>query len=195
MNQPDDRKPHGTLTLIKGCMFSRKTTQLIQHIENAKSANHSTLAVKHAMDNRYADENITTHDGKSIPAVNVSSADQITPLITDIALLAVDEAHFFGPSLIPVVDHALANGTDVVVAGVDIDATGHPFPPFPELEQRATQIIHTHAVCAKCNAPAYYTQRLVNDDAPVIVGGADLYEPRCKKCFVPVDSTNPDERN
>ncbi len=176
-------------------MFSRKTTRLIERVERAQKNNQTTLTIKHAMDARYADQQIMTHDGLSIPATSVTHANNIPSPAIRLGLLAIDEAHFFGPSLVPVVDHFLAQGTDVVVTGVDLDAEGRPFPPMPELENRATEIIHTHATCARCNAPAYFTQRLVNDSAPVIVGGANIYEPRCRNCFVPVSSTDTTQRS
>ncbi len=184
----------GSLTLIKGCMFSRKTTQLIERIRDAAARGKRTLAIKHAIDQRYADRRITSHDGVSIPARPVGDIDAIKADLIGIDFLAIDEAHFFGPSLLPVVASLLSRGVHVVITGIDLDAAGLPFPPMPELEQLADEVIHTHTRCTQCGQQASFTQRMTDDPSPIVVGGADLYEPRCAACFVPLQPpTNIDQ--
>jgi thymidine kinase len=72
-----------------------------------------------------------------------------------------------------------------------IDAWGRPFTPMPELAATADECVATTAPCARCGADARYSQRLTPIDTPFMVGGADCYEPRCARCFVPLASPAP----
>jgi len=49
----------------------------------------------------------------------------------------------------------------------------------------AEYVDKTLAVCMRCGAPANRSQRLVDQDARVVVGGAGAYEARCRRCFHP----------
>jgi thymidine kinase len=42
-----------------------------------------------------------------------------------------------------------------------------------------------HAICACCGATASYTQRLTESKELVVVGAADVYEARCRRCHEP----------
>jgi thymidine kinase len=57
-----------------------------------------------------------------------------------------------------------------------------------ELLARADVIHSLTAVCVKCGGEAYFTQRTSEGrevfGPQVVVGGKELYEPRCRKCYV-----------
>jgi len=81
---------------------------------------------------------------------------------------------------------ALSNrGLRVIVAGLDRDFRGRPFEPMRQLMAIAEYVDKTLAVCMRCGAPANRSQRLVEQDARVVVGGAGQYEARCRRCFHP----------
>ncbi len=66
-----------------------------------------------------------------------------------------------------------------------MDFRGEPFGPMPQLLAVAEEVEKVHAICARCGAPASYTQRLTAAQEQVVVGAADIYEARCRRCFEP----------
>ena len=47
----------------------------------------------------------------------------------------------------------------------------------------AESVTKVHAVCVKCGDPALYSYRLVANDATVLLGEKESYEPRCRACY------------
>ena len=82
-------------------------------------------------------------------------------------------------------------GKRVIVAGLDQDYLGRPFEPMPQLLAIAEYITKTLAICMRCGNPANHTQRLIESDERVIVGAADIYEARCRRCFEPIAAAPP----
>ena len=99
--------------------------------------------------------------------------------------MGIDEANFLGPELITVVSQLADSGKQVIIAGLDTDFMGRPFPPMPELLAYAESITKTLAVCIRCGNPAKHTQRLIESDDLIVVGAAGMYEARCRRCFEP----------
>jgi thymidine kinase len=56
---------------------------------------------------------------------------------------------------------------------------------MPDLLCVAESITKTLAICVRCGNPAKHTQRLVESSDLIVVGAADMYEPRCRRCFEP----------
>jgi len=83
---------------------------------------------------------------------------------------------------------SLANkGKRVVIAGLDADYRGIPFEPMPTLMCEAEFVTKLMAVCHRCGAPAHRTQRIGGGRERVVVGGAAIYEARCRNCWEPPD--------
>lgn len=176
--------PTGAVTMIHGCMFSGKTTELLRRLEAYPSG--KALAFKHAVDTRYSASAIVSHGGKATPAIVVRNADEIERHVTeDIEMVAIDEAHFFDESLADVVARLAGRRIDIVLTSLQPDSWGRPFPVVERLRAIAGEPILTTATCARCGAEADRTQRLT----PIINGNMvvepDHYEPRCRKCWRP----------
>jgi thymidine kinase len=77
------------------------------------------------------------------------------------------------------------SGKQVIAAGLDTDYLGRPFPPMPDLLCVAESITKTLAICMRCGNPAKHTQRMVASSDLIVVGAADAYEARCRRCFEP----------
>ena len=60
---------------------------------------------------------------------------------------------------------------------------------MPQLLAIAEYITKTLAICVVCGNPANRTQRVNRSNELVLVGAAEAYEARCRKCF----TTNLDE--
>jgi thymidine kinase len=100
-------------------------------------------------------------------------------------VIGVDESNLFGPDLVEIVSRLADSGKQVIVAGLDTDFMGRPFPPMPDLLCLAESITKSLAICMRCGNPAKHTQRLVESDELIVVGAAGMYEARCRHCFEP----------
>jgi thymidine kinase len=56
---------------------------------------------------------------------------------------------------------------------------------MPRLLAIAEEITNLLAICVRCGNPAVHTQRLVESDELVVVGGGGAYEAPCRRCFEP----------
>ncbi len=183
-----DENTKGTLRLIHGSMFSGKTEHMIAELRREQSRGRTVRAFKHSIDDRYDADHLTTHRRDRFEAVRVGSAEEIPALCAGAHLVAIEEGHFFGPALIPVVRQLRERGMTVLVAGITNDAWGRPFDPIPQLREMADEEVLLQAPCRVCGRPAPYTQRMVAVDSAVMVGGIDEYEPRCAAHFTPLSS-------
>lgn len=174
----------GTVTVLLGCMFGGKTTELLRRIQRYPASH--VLAVKHRIDTRYSANHIVSHSGLAYPALALGYAGDIPQFLTgDTRIIAIDEAHFFDDHL-PEVTLRLANrGVHVVLTSLHPDSWGKPFPIGERLRAIADEAIVKRAVCARCGAAADRTQRLTPIVDDKMVGGPESYEPRCRDCWAP----------
>ncbi len=174
----------GTLTVICGCMFSGKTTELLRRLEGFPRG--AAVAFKHVIDTRYSASAIVSHGGKALPAIVVASASAIERHITDdTEMVAVDEAHFFDEGLAAMVSRLAERGIEVVLTSLQPDSWGRPFPLAERLLAVADEPIVTTATCARCGRIADRTQRLTPIIDGQMVVEPDHYEPRCRNCWRP----------
>jgi len=176
----------GWIEVITGSMFSGKSEELIRRLRRAQIARQKVQIFKPRIDNRYADDHITSHSEMRIASENsTSSRDLLRDVQPDTEVVGIDEGQFFDAEL-PAVCNTLADqGKRVIVAGLDQDYLGNPFEPMPQLLAIAEYITKTLAICMVCGAPANHTQRLVASSERVLVGAQGTYEARCRRCFDP----------
>lgn len=178
----------GTLEVVCGSMFSGKTEELIRRLRRATIAREKVQVFKPAIDIRYAVEKVTSHAGMELDAIPVKCANDIfSHLDTVTQVVGVDEAQFFDPEIVNVVQSLANRGLRVIVAGLDQDFRGEPFGSMPLLMALAERVDKLTAICMVCGEAGTRTQRLVNGrpahyhDPVVIVGAAEMYEARCRK--------------
>lgn len=178
-----ERHHQGRIEVICGSMFSGKTEELIRRMTRARFAKQKVEIFKPAIDVRYSDEDVVSHDHNIIPSTPIDSSDSILLLSSDTDVVGIDEAQFFDNRL-PDVCNELANrGVRVIVAGLDMDYKGVPFGPIPALCAIADDVTKVHAICVKCGALAYVSHRLVANDKRVLLGETEEYEPLCRDCY------------
>jgi thymidine kinase len=176
----------GWIEVVCGPMFSGKSEELIRRLRRAKIARKRVEVFKPALDSRYSDDEIVSHGDQRMKSTVVSSAQEILDQIDRRAqVIGVDESNFFGPDLVDVATHLADMGKQVIIAGLDTDYLGRPFPPMPELLCLAESITKTLAICMRCGNPAKHTQRLVESSDLIVVGASGMYEARCRRCFEP----------
>jgi thymidine kinase len=191
-NEIPARKEHsgarqaGWIEVIAGSMFSGKSEELIRRLRRAKIARQKVQVFKPEIDSRFSDNHIVSHSEIKHESANVRTAEEIRARVEpDTEVVAIDEAQFFDNNLIAVANELAERGVRVIIAGLDQDYTGKPWDPMPQLLAIAEYITKTHAICMKCGQPANYTQRTFESEERVAVGGAGMYEARCRTCFVP----------
>lgn len=179
----------GSIELICGSMFSGKTEELIRRLRRAVIARQRVEVFKPLIDTRYHEARVTSHNGADFEARPVDSPAEITSLLhPDTTVVAIDEVQFFEPAIIELCEQLAEQGKRVICAGLDTDFRGVPFGPMPDLMARAEEVDKLHAICVICGEEASRTQRLINgqpaafDDPVVLVGAAEVYEARCRRC-------------
>lgn len=173
----------GWIEVICGSMFSGKTEELIRRLTRAKIARQRIQIFKPALDKRYHDENIVSHNDNSIRSIPVQSAHQISDLAQNCEVVGLDEAQFFDEGIVAVCDHLANTGKRVIIAGLDMDYMGKPFGCMPQLMAIAEYVTKVHAICMVCGEVASHSYRLSPSSERVLLGETDLYEARCRRCF------------
>jgi thymidine kinase len=176
----------GWIEVICGPMFSGKSEELIRRLRRAMIARKRVEVFKPTIDNRYSDNEIVSHGDLRMKSCVVSESREIlSRLDWRSEVVGIDEANFMGPGLVEVAQQLADSGKQVIVAGLDTDYLGRPFPPLPELLALGESITKTLAICVRCGNPAKHTQRLRGSEDLIVVGAAELYEARCRRCFEP----------
>jgi thymidine kinase len=165
-------------------MFSGKTEEMIRRLRRATIARKRVQVFKPAFDTRYSEHEIVSHaDLRMRSEAANDSAEILARIDWRTQVVGIDEANFFGPDLVRVANQLADSGKQVIVAGLDTDYLGRPFPPMPDLLALAESITKTLAICMRCGAPAKHTQRLIESEDLIMVGASDAYEARCRRCF------------
>ena len=173
----------GWIEVIAGSMYSGKTEELIRRLRRAQIARQRVEIFKPGIDDRYARDHIVSHSELRIPSRAVKEAREILRHAHEAQVIGIDEAQFLGLELVRVCERLARRGKRVIVAGLDQDYAGRPFEPMPQLLSIAEYITKTLAICMVCGAPANRTYRKKKRAGRVVVGGADLYEARCRRCY------------
>ena len=178
-----ERRGKGRIEVVCGSMFSGKTEELIRRLKRAQFARQKVEIYKPAIDTRYSEEDVVSHDQTSIPSTPVESSGSIMLLAGDVDVVAIDEAQFFDEGLVDVCNDLADRGIRVICAGLDMDFRGKPFGPMPALMAIADDVTKVHAICVKCGALAYVSHRIVEGDRRVLLGETGEYEPLCRECY------------
>jgi len=191
----------GWIEVICGSMFSGKTEELIRRLRRAQIARQSVQVFKPAIDTRYTDREVTSHNGLQIEATPVDDvADLRSRVTSDTTVVAIDEAQFFEENIVDLCTEFADRGLRVIVAGLDMDFRGEPFGPVPALMAQAEQVDKLQAICVKCGGPASRTQRLIDGkpaayhDPVILVGASEVYEARCRGCHEISDPSEADKK-
>jgi len=174
----------GWIEAVVGSMFSGKTQELIRRLRLAQIARQKVQVFNSALDVRYAKDHIVSHDLHKTPSIAVAKARDILARVgTDTQVVGVDEVQFFDDEIVEVCEALADQGRRVIVAGLDQDFRGVPFPVTTRLMGVAEFVTKNLAICTLCGNPANRSQRLTGGRKVVDVGAADKYEARCRRCF------------
>ena len=182
-NPVNHKEQFGWIEVICGSMFSGKTEELIRRLKRAQFAKQKIEIFKPAIDVRYDDDLVTSHDSNQIPSTPVPAAANIPILADGCDVVGIDEAQFFDDEIVQVCN-ALANrGVRVIIAGLDMDFEGNPFGPMPALMATAEYVTKVHAVCTRTGNPAHYSFRKSDLKDLVVLGEKENYEPLSRAAY------------
>lgn len=170
------------LVVICGPMFAGKTTAMIDILKSKSLVGGKSLAVKPSVDTRSGTAEVVTHDGVSMDAVVVHAmfpSDIQLWVKDDHSCVGIDEVQFFSRDVVDVCLGLIKDGKTVVVAGLDQDYAGSAFGPIAELMTVADVVIKRNSICSFCGDLATRTQRVVQGEGLVVIGGSESYEARC----------------
>jgi thymidine kinase len=174
----------GWIEAVVGSMFSGKTQELIRRLRLATIARQKVQVFNHALDTRYAKDHIVSHDSSKTPSRAVAKAKDILGLVEpDTQVVGIDEVQFFDEGVIEVCETLADQGRRVIVAGLDQDYRGVPFPVTSQLMGVAEFVTKNLAICSVCGSPANRSQRLSSTKKLIEVGAGNKYEARCRACF------------
>ena len=179
----ENAKKSGCIEVICGSMFSGKTEELIRRLKRAQFANQKIEIFKPAVDTRYSDMDVVSHDLHSIPCTPIKDVTKILAVADDVQVVGIDDAQFFDERLTDVAQTLANRGVRVIVAGLDTDYLGKPFGPIPALLAIAEDVQKVHAICVRCGNLANHSHRLSHSKKLVVLGEKDVYEPLCRQCY------------
>jgi thymidine kinase len=182
-NPLNHKEQFGWIEVICGSMFSGKTEELIRRLKRAQFANQKIEIFKPAIDNRYDDQMVTSHDSNQFPSSSVPAAANIPILANDCQVVGIDEAQFFDDEIVEVCNDLANRGMRVIVAGLDMDYQGNPFGPMPALMATAEYVTKVHAICTQSGNLAQYSHRKSDQEDLVLLGEKDDYEPLSRAAF------------
>jgi thymidine kinase len=182
-------KRSGTIEVICGSMFSGKTEELIRRIKRARIARQKIEIFKPAIDVRYSQSEVVSHDENAVRSTPVENSANILLLSADVDVVGIDEAQFFDKNLVDVVVELANQGIRVIVAGLDMDFRGKPFGPMPGLMAIADYVTKVHAVCVRCGTIAQFSHRISEKEQVVLLGEKDIYEALCRICYQQANKT------
>jgi thymidine kinase len=180
----------GSLEVISGCMYSGKTEELMRRIRTELIGGKYVQVFRSRRSATSKDDMLISHIGRRIAAtvIQASSAVELAErLQPGVHVIAIDDVHFFDNDVVNLCNTLANSGKRVLVAGLDLDFRGEPFPgPIAGLMATADQLDKLAAICNVCGEPAYRTQRLVGrkpskwDETLLKAGENEVYHAVCR---------------
>ena len=185
---PGGGRTNGWIEVICGSMFSGKTEELIRRLNRAEFANQRLILFKPAIDKRYSEDKVVSHQGSDFQAVVIDNSSGILKHWEGEQVVAVDEAQFFDAGIVSAVTQLAKNGVRVIIAGLDMDYQGIPFGPMPHLLAVSEYVTKVHAIFVNCGNLAQFSHRTAAEKEQVLVGAVEKYKPLCRSCYNKVNN-------
>ncbi len=183
------KQREGWIEVITGPMYAGKTEELIRRVKRLEYAEQNVIVFKPTIDNRYAANEVVSHNNTRTRSINITKAAEIMTYVEkDTDVVAIDEVQFLDEEAVAICEYLADHGVRVIVSGLDRDFRGEPFSFMPRLLSLAEEVTKLTAICVCCHTPATRTQRIVNGkpanytDPIILVGAKDSYEARCRHC-------------
>ncbi len=177
----------GHLSVLIGCMFAQKTTELLRRIRRYQSIGYRVLVINYIADTRYGKECIASHDKETEQALCVHRLHDVDALISNYQVVIIDEGQFFPDLYEYITKWADTLPIHIVVAGLSGTSDRKPFGDMLRLIPHAEEVEYLTAFCSVCSdgTVATYSQymgRSIEDG--IMIGGAEAYRPVCRKHYL-----------
>lgn len=169
-------------------MNSGKSIHLLQTAWNYKERGMSTVLLTSSLDTR-SGASIASRIGIEEDAIPVSTVEDVKALVTTlewfekVSAVFVDEAQFLKKDVVDelakIVD---THDIPVFCYGLKTDFKSELFEGSKRLLEIADSITELKSIC-KCGRKAIFNARLIDSEEQVVVGGEDIYETMCRKCY------------
>ena len=179
----------GQINLFIGCMFSGKSSELIQTIRRFRSIGKKVMNINYSEDTRYGDKQITTHDLVGIEAYMIKDLTEIftnTKYRKDYEnsdIICINEGQFFKGLTAFCNESANIHNKIVYVCGLDGDYKQEKFGEILDLIPCSENVTRLSALCKICGNKATFTKRIVNSNEQVLIGSSHDYMPVCRKHY------------
>lgn len=181
---------NNNLQVIYGPMFSGKTTKLIDIYQekSSKFGEKSCLAINYALDNRYGEGEIISHDNKKIKCHSIINLlefikdEDTRNLIIDSSFIFINEAQFFKNLKESIIELTETLNKEVILCGLDLDYKQEKFGEILDLTEMTNKVFKLTGKCNNCNLESEFTHRVI-DSNEIILIGTNEYIPLCNICY------------
>lgn len=182
--------PNGYLKIVIGCMFSGKTTYIINESRKWIQLGKRPLIINYILDKRYSNEDkIISHDKIGIDCIMSENLSFIKSFnIESFDIILINEAQFF-LDLKQKVKYLVDDLKKIViVSGLDGDFLRNPFGQILDLIPDCDKIIKLKAYCSMCSngTEALFSWKTLDNltNGKVVIDiGVDKYVPLCRKHY------------
>lgn len=171
------------IEFITGPMFAGKTQSLISFVKKAKSQGKNVIVFKPSVDIRYARDHVVSHSNESVAAVEIDDPKEILNSSKGYDCIAIDEVQLFANGLYDVIEQLSHCSIHILCAGLNKDYKAQLIPVSEQIMSLSNNTTILQSKCEVCGQPADYTFRKMNSNTKLLVGGSELYEPRCLTCY------------
>ncbi|KAK0144046.1 Thymidine kinase, cytosolic [Merluccius polli] len=165
-----------------GMQSNSSSTELMRRVRRFQIAQYKCLVIKYAKDTRYSETGMATHDRSTMAAIPATRLADVYNLTLDVCVIGIDEGQFF-PDTVEFCELMANLGKTVIVAALDGTFQRKPFGNILNLVPLAESVVKLNAVCMQCYKEAAYTKRLGAEQKVEVIGGADMYQSACRKCY------------
>ncbi len=174
----------GYLSICGGCMFSGKTSWLLQQYKKYLYIGKKISVVNFDQDKRYHDSLLSTHDKVMIPCIQARKLTDVYEQMQSSDVILINEGQFF-EDLFEIVCRLVETNHKIVhIAALDGDFQRNMFGQILQLLPRCDDYIKLHALCSQCKdgTKAAFSYRISRESEQISIG-SDNYVPLCRKCY------------
>lgn len=174
----------GHLSICCGCMFSGKTSWLLQQYKKYSYIGKKICVVNFDQDKRYHDSLLSTHDKIMIPCIQAHKLHDVYDTMLENDVILINEGQFF-EDLFPIVCDLVENHHKIIhIAALDGDFQRNMFGQILHLIPRCDDYLKLHALCSQCKdgTKASFSYRISMESQQISIG-SDNYVPLCRKCY------------
>ena len=176
------------ISVILGCMYSGKSTELVRRASRYRALGIPTLIINNINDTRTG-LSVKTHSGTIVEAIKVENLMDLLRTdfsadtgpskhldLSHIKVIAIDEGHFF-PDLLAFVKKIEKYNKIIIISGLDGDYKREPIGDILKLIPLCDDVVKLKALdmVDKDGSEAIFSKRIVESDEQILVGAQESY--------------------